>query len=268
MKQSKSLLAFITLALASQASGALILNEYNAVRSDRWLDVDDLTASTATDTFFGRIVGNGGRWFETLVVGNSSVPGATIDIRGWSFGWTSTDVGSGSFTLTNDAALSNVHRGTLLTFFSQDAGGPNVVTNFNTYDPTNGNWWLNINLADSAYIASGALNTGNGNWQLTIRDASNTVVFGPAGEGVAPIGGVNSREVSKLEETHGTIAGWQGVTPSSGYSDGTSSSFGSENLWGGGSNVQDFSSLRVIPEPSTALLGGLGLLALLRRSRK
>lgn len=268
MKQSKSLLAFITLALASQASGALILNEYNAVRSDRWLDADGIGDSTASDSNFGRVVGNGGRWFETLVVGTSSVPGATIDIRGWSFGWTSTDVGSGSFTLTNDAALSTVHRGTLLTFFSQDAAGPNVVTNFNTYDPTNGNWWLNINLADVAYIASGALNTGNGNWQLTIRDASNTVVFGPAGEGVAPIGGVNSREVSKLEETHGTIAGWQGVTPSSVYSDGTSSSFGSENLWGGGSNVQDFSSLRVIPEPSTALLGGLGLLALLRRSRK
>ncbi len=270
MKQTKTLLAFISLALASQASGALILNEYNAVRADRWLDADGLAASTASDTFFGRIVGNGGRWFETLVVGNSSVPGATIDIRGWSFGWTSTDVASGSFTLTNNAALSAVHRGTLLTFFSQDASGPNVETNFNTYDPTNGNWWLNINLADGAYIASGTLDTGNGNWQLTIRDASNAVVFGPAGEGVGTFSGVSSREVGKLEAfTSATITEWQGITPNSiEYEDGTSSTFGSANLWSGASNQQDFSSLRVIPEPSTALLGGLGLLALLRRSRK
>jgi hypothetical protein len=270
MKQTKTLLAFISLAIASQASGALILNEYNAVRADRWLDADGLAASTASDSNFGRIEGNGGRWFEMLVVGTTSAPGETVDLRGWQFDWTSTDVGSGSFTLSNDAGLASIHRGTLITFFSQDLGGPNVASNIGSYDPANGAWWLNVNLADATLVTSGSLDTGNGDWQVTVRDSTATVVFGPVGEGIGSFSGVSSREVGKLEAfTSATIADWQGVTPASvAYNDGTSSTFGSENAWSGGTNIQDFSALRVIPEPSTALLGGLGLLALLRRSRK
>lgn len=269
--KTKTLLAFISLALASQASASVILNEFNAVRDTRWLDVDGAGASTASDSHFGRIEGNGGRWFETLVVGTTTTPGETIDMRGWSFEWSDLGVGSGSFQLTNDNALSAIHRGTVLTFIQEDASGPSVPSNFGSYDPANGSWWLNINVADSQFVlAGGTLLTGNDDWNVHIKDSLGNTVFGPAGENT-PGGintGVNSREVGKLEESHGTILDWQAVTPSSGYSDGTSSSFGSENVWGGGSNEQDFSSLRVIPEPSTALLGGLGLLALLRRSRK
>jgi hypothetical protein len=267
MKLHHSILALVSLGLASQVSAVVVMNEYNAVRSDRWLDADGFGASTASDSYFGRIAGNGGRWFEAIVVGNTTVAGETIDMRGWTFNWTSGDVGFGSFTLTTDAALAAIHRGTLLTFFSQDAGGPNVATNMSSYDPGTNNWWLNINLTDAQFIASGTLNTGNDNWQLTIQDASSNTIFGPAGEGIGTFGGVSSREVAKLEETHATIAGWQGVTPTSNYKDGTSSTFGEENAWSSGSNVQDLTALRNIPEPSTALLGVLGMLAMARRRR-
>lgn len=278
----------LTLACACvglSARGEIVLNEYNAVRNDRWLDQDGLGASTATDTYFGRIVGNGGRWFEVAVVGGTSTAGETIDMRGWTFGWTSGDVGSGSFTLSDDIGLAGIHRGTVVTFFSPDVGGPNVNSNLNgigastaaggdlaAYNPAGDSWWLNINLADTSLVnAGGTLSTGNENWQVTMMDAMGSAVFGPAGEGVGSLSGVNSREVGKLEQfTAGSsIADWQSVTPLNGvYQDGTSSSFGGENLWSGGANVQDFSSLRVVPEPTCLLLlgGGLGL-GIFRRRR-
>jgi hypothetical protein len=50
---------------------------------------------------------------------------------------------------------------------------------------------------------------------------------------------VGSDEVFKLEEDpHGNIS------PYSNYNDGTSSTFGSPNVWGGGASTQDFSDLR------------------------
>lgn len=249
-------------------NAAVILNEYNAVRNDRWLDVDGLDESTATDTFFGRIEGNGGRWFEAIVVGTTAAPNETVDMRGWSFSWTSGEDGTGSFTLTNDPLLGQIHRGTLLTFFSQDAGGPNVLTNAPSYDPLGGDWWLNINVADAAFVASGSLSTGNDNWQVTIRDSADNVVFGPGGEGVGSLSGVNSREVGKLEmyddaDSNNTLVNWQAITALTGnYQDGTSSTFGAENLWSGGTLTQDLSVLRnvtAVPEPSS--IAALAILA-------
>jgi len=265
MRQLRFQISILALAISVLTTGfasaeLVVLNEYNAVRADRWLDVDGAANSTATDTFFGRIVGNGGRWFEMLVVGETALANETIDMRGWTFDWTSSDVGNGSFTLSTDARLSSIHRGSLVTFFSQDAGGGNVGSSFDSYDPYAGDWWLNINLADAALIASGTLNTGNGDWQLTVKDALDTVLFGPSGEGVGSLAGVNSREVGKLEQyaagdANNTLANWQAITPLSGvYSDGTSSTFGGANLWTGGTLTQDFSPLRnvtAVPEPAT-----------------
>ncbi len=265
----------ILLGLSGALRADVILNEYNAVRADRWLDLDGLDASTASDSHFGRVQGNGGRWFEMVVVGQTALPGETVDMRGWSFDWSAADVGSGSFTLSNDARLAGIHRGTLLTFFSKDALNPeNVDSNFDSYNPHGGDWWLNINLADPLLILSGSLNTGNDNWQVSVRNSVDALVYGPAGEGVGFFEGVNSREVGKLEaftfgDPMNTLADWQAIGPDSlEYQDGTSSTFGSENIWSGGSGLQDLSILRAVPEPGTLglLLLGLGLLA--RRFRK
>lgn len=48
----------------------VLLNEWNAVGSSRFLDGDAFADSTAADTNFGRIQGNGGNWMELLVVGD------------------------------------------------------------------------------------------------------------------------------------------------------------------------------------------------------
>jgi hypothetical protein len=271
--------AILLLTLTAPLShGRVILNEYNSVRASRWLDEDGATASSKADTHFGRVRGNGGRWFELLVVGETSTPGETVDMRGWSFDWSDTDLGSGSITLSNDSRLQNIHRGTLLTVFAQDDGTTsdgdvnpeNVATNYDDYNPAAGDWWLNLNLADSDFIASGSLDTGNDDWQLTIKDNSNNTVFGPVGEGVGVLSGVNSREIAKLENYATTIGDWQSVTPGSEYNDGTTSTFGSENVWSGGDFSQDFSSLRAIPEPGVLALFGISALILhtLRRYRR
>lgn len=247
----------------------IILNEYNAVRADRWLDLDGATASSASDSYFGRIVGNGGRWFEMLITGSTSNPGETVDMRNWTFGWSDTTLGSGSFQLSNAAGLETVHRGTLITLFSQDLGGPSVGSNLTgigvstaaggnlpAYNPTLGSWWLNINIADSSLVSSGSLNTGADNWQVTVRNSLDAVIYGPAGEGVGGWGGVSTREVGKLEaytlgDLNNTISGWQALTPTSPpYTDGTSSSFGAANVWSGGSLSQNFNVLRVLAAPT------------------
>lgn len=266
------LAACVGLLVGPQAQAIdIILNEYNAVRADRWLDRDGLSASNATDSYFGRIVGNGGRWFEMLITGQTSTAGETVDMRGWKFGWTETSLGSGTIELSNAAALENIHRGTLITFFSQDAEGPAVgsnLTGFGTstaaggnlpaYDPFSGSWWLNINVADSTLVSSGTLNTGNDDWQVTVSDAQDNVLFGPAGEGVGTLSGVSSREVGKLEvyplgDPDNTIAGWQAITPlNTAYTDGTSSSFGAANMWSGGPISQNFDVLRVLQAPTGA----------------
>jgi autotransporter-associated beta strand protein len=252
--------ASLAAAFAAPAQAQVILNEYNAVRADRWLAADGATASSASDSYFGRVRGNGGRWFEVLVVGSTDAPGEKVDLRGWTFSWTTTNavVGSASFTLSQDLLLSAIDRGTLITFFSPDTGGPDVGSNLSgigastaaggdlaQYDPANGNWWLNINLADTSLVGSGTLITHHDDWQLTIKDNLGNLVFGPVGEGVGSLSGVNSREVGKLETSSNTIDDWQEITPLDlAYQDGTSSTFGAPNTWSGGASVQNFSVLR------------------------
>jgi hypothetical protein len=83
-------------------------------------------------------------------------------------------------------------------------------------------------------------NTSNNHTRITIRDDFGGVVFGPAGEGINPAGGVGSDEVFKLEQNaSGT------VTPTSNYNDGRASTFGQPNRFGL-SSTQDFSVLRSV----------------------
>ena len=52
----------------------LILNEYNAVADNKVLDNN-------SDTYWGQVEGNGGDWFELVVI----EPG--LDLRGWELQW-------------------------------------------------------------------------------------------------------------------------------------------------------------------------------------
>ncbi len=206
---------------------SVILNEYNAVASD------ELLGNNGSDVFWGRVLGNGGDWFEFVVVTNH------LDMRGWQL-VLSNDTGSVDeeiqvLTLSEDAIWSDLRAGTIVTV-AQD------LADDVSYDPLNGDWWINVQasaVAAGTYITNSDFVVTNRKWQLTIADDTGAVVYGPAGEGVNPTSGVGSDEVFKLEEEASPT-----TAPFSNYNDGTSSTFGAPNVWSAGSVTQDFAALR------------------------
>lgn len=263
--------------LAPAASGAsVILNEYNAVGSAKHLDEDAFGDSDKADTLLGRVLGNGGNWFEIAVVGDGT-NGSTVDMRGWAFDWIEDGVDQGTITLTNDTFWSSVRAGTLITIGEEATitaeNGATIVNGSDTgLDFATGDHWAHIHSFDTALISgtttnvagdgSGNFSLGNNDWQLTIKDDLGNIVFGPEGEGISD-GGVNSNEVYKLEADISTL-----ITPGSApYSDGTSSSFGGANVWGGGEFNQDFSGFGVVPEPASLILISLGGVMIAGRRR-
>ena len=178
-----------------------------------------------SDTFWGRIAGNGGDWFELVVTKDHQ------DLRGWELDIVTAGGSPQTLTLSSDPIWSDLRAGTIITV-SEEL--PDDVS----YDPVGGDWWINVQAADGAsgtYITASDFEVSNSNCQITIRDASAALVFGPAGEGVYPLSGVGTSEVFKLEEDPSPQ-----ITPFSSYNDGNSSTFGSPNLWSGGAVEQDF----------------------------
>jgi len=211
----------------------VILNEYNAVGDASLLE------GSGEDAYWGRREANGGDWFELVVITDH------LDLRGWDLVLTNATgdpVNEETFvlTLTNDLLWSDLRSGTILTV-SED-----LANNVDDYLPELGRWWINVKAAESTlgtYITASNFKVSNSDWQLTILDELDQVVFGPAGEGIQPPSGVGNDEVCKLE-AHPSAA----ITPTANYNDGSSSTFGSPNQWNGGADEQDFAALRsVVP---------------------
>jgi hypothetical protein len=205
-------------------AAALILNEYNGVAPGNLLDNDN------SDVFFGRVEGNGGDWFELVVVADH------LDIRGWQV-IVDDDGGASVATLTfsNNALLSDLRAGTIITVAEQVADDP-------SYDPANNDWWINLQAGPTGsgtYISATDFEVSNNDTKIEIRTGDGLPIFGPAGESISGVG-VNSHEVFKLESAPSAVIGPRG----DGYQDGTSSTFGAPNIYGGGTQMQDFSKLR------------------------
>ena len=201
----------------------LFLNEYNAVSPTK------LLASSGTDTYWGRILGNGGDWFELVVVKDH------LDLRGWQVVVRDNGVTQQPLIFTEAPFLADLRSGTILTVAADLAS--NV-----SFNPSAGDWWINLRSGasgDGIYISALPFSVSNDNTQITLLDRSGVPVFGPAGEGISPAGGVGSDEVFKLEADPGP-----GITPGSNFQDGTSSTFGAPNLWSSGTVAQNFSALR------------------------
>lgn len=225
---------------AGTVSGAdVILNEYNAVNGNDYLNggtaSQDEDGGFASDSYFGRIQGNGGDWFELVVISDH------LDMRGWNLEIWVGGVHDETLDLTYHALWSDLRSGTIITV-AEDV--PDDVS----YNPQAGDWWINVqadNSASGTYIRNSGFPVTNDDWQLTIRDANDSVIFGPAGEGISPSSGVNSREIFRLEANPAAS-----ITPDSAYyDDGNSlSTFGSPNKWGdtdfGFRNRQNFRILR------------------------
>jgi hypothetical protein len=163
-------------------------------------------------------------------------------------------------SLTQDALWSDLRAGTILTI-AED------VPDDLTFNPGAGDWWINVqatNGGSGQFISASNFSVSNDDTQISILDATHAVLFGPAGEGVLPLSGINNREVWKLEADPSAL-----ITPTTFYNDGSSSSFGSPNRWNGGTNVQSLAALRAaLPEPSAlTLFGVVALAARKRRSR-
>ncbi len=238
-----SIKTLVVIALFCSLSGAawgadLILNEYNAVDSNDFLNGGDSAADRdggrAFDSYFGRVLGNGGDWFELVVITDH------LDVRGWHLDISEDGVYSETLDFTDDPIWADLRGGTFITV-AEDV--PSDVS----YNPAAGDWWINVqanNDADGAYITASSFPVNSNNWQLTIRNAIGDVVFGPAGEGISPVSGVGDTEIFRLEGNPK-----DSTTPSSNDYDDASdfSTFGSANRWG----VQNLSDLRVV-EPAEA----------------
>ena len=239
----KVLMVCLILIFSGNIFGAdVILNEYNPVGDSVFLNGGDASADQdggrASDSYFGRVPGNGGDWFELVVITDH------LDMRNWML-----DIfNSGSFdetlNLTNHSIWADLRSGTVITV-SEDL--PSDIS----YNPAAGDWWINVqaeNDADGLYIGASNFTANSSNWQLRIRNSDGDIVYGPAGEGVSPASGVGDTEIFRLEAIPTAL-----ITPASAdYDDGDRlSTFGLPNQWG----LQDFFQLRsVVAESSTLTL--------------
>jgi hypothetical protein len=197
----------------------LVLNEWNAVDPDQLL--------SGGDSVLGEVAGNGGDWIELLVT-------EPVDLRGWSLVASDRRGPAGVITLADDPFWAAMPAGALFTIaedLPEDAA----------FDPAKGDWSFDLRAVpeptDGA-LATGSFDIGSKDWQLTILDSDGLVRFGPVGEGVNGLQGINSAEVGRLRTTPDeTLRAW--TAP---YEDADSSTFGSPNTWSDGE--QDLSAFR------------------------
>jgi len=207
---------------------------------------------------------NGGDWFEVVVIQDH------LDMRGWDFLIT---IGGGMplggcdsmgmpciLQLSDELIWSDLRSGTIITV-SED-----IPNNVDDYQPETGDWWINVRASDNAfgtYITNQNFKTGNDQTRISVRDEFNTVIFGPAGEGVNPLSGVGNNEVFKLEADPSSsivpgscIDADPDICTPSYWNDGSSSTYGQPNVWSSGAMQQNFSTLRsVVPyAPLTSII--------------
>lgn len=240
--------------------GDLILNEFNATGDIFFL------RNGGSDPFLGTVQGNGGNWVEIVVVTDH------LDIRGWELEWRNADPDSGSVIFQNHSIWSDLRSGTIITVREDDLSPPGfgVLLSDLSYDPANGDWWIHANVDDVVVVQQFGFKVDDDNWQMRILDDSLTIIQNWVGEST-PLwgggGGVAGDEVGKLEQDPSAAAAMSPPVPM--YNDGTSSTFGSENVWQAGALMQDFCALRntcvtaPIPVPAVAARGRAVLAAVL-----
>jgi len=230
----------ISLVLGTAYASDVILNEYNAVGSTDFLNggnaAVDADGGRASDSYFGRILGNGGDWFELVVITDH------LDMRGWKFEVYNNGSLDETLDLTSHGIWSDLRSGTIITV-SEDV--PSDIS----YNPAAGDWWINVQASDNGdglYIEASDFPTSSNNWQLIIRNSVNAVMFGPAGEGISPTSGIGNTDIFRLEAKPSVSI----TADSPDYDDGINlSTFGSPNQWG----LQDLNQLRAVAAESSTL---------------
>ena len=266
-RANPAVLAMTALVTHGTLGDGLVVNEYCAVGSTKWLNggtaTVDATGGAAEDLTFGRVLGNGNNWIELVVTTDH------LDIRGWQLRWaeslkfTSTGqniwygdglVNQGVITFSNDARWSDLRAGTILTVIEFDKAGGGWDDDF-TFDPCAGDWWISVHAKNNPVLvttvtnvtgdSAGNFSVGNDGWLLEVVNAAGQVMTPQCGEGAPGWagGGVSSTENCRLEGDPRL------VTDTTMYDDADSSSFGRPNSWGDPVNLgctltQDFGDLR------------------------
>jgi hypothetical protein len=237
-----------------QGCTPLFLNEYNAVSAGNFLNGGTVFADddggTASDTFFGRVAGNGGHWLE-LVVGADN-----LDIRGWTLAWSEQVEGGnvGTITLAANPALASLPAGTIITVIRSNAAQGGRDTDLGL-DAATGDNWINLWSGDASVIASttssagrpglGSFITSANRWRLEILDGSGRSVAGPFGAGS---GQYWRTPVADTRTCALRISPDRLVTMANDYDAVIRSTFGRENAWVecpdlGADGLQDLSML-------------------------
>ncbi len=238
--------AALCLSASAPLAAPLILNEWNAVASGEFLnggtagiDGDGNSVDPPSDTYFGRVAGNGGDWMEFVVVADH------LDIRGWKLVICEAAVCADELVFSNDAVWSDLRAGTILTVAEDE---PTDIFWDGASD-----WWINVrahNGGDGTYITASNFPVNHSDWRMYIEDDQGRVVFGPSGEHVAPSPGcdppqddVNSGEIVRLEQNPTAL-----IDPcrksQNDWEDGVISTFGAPNQWNSGFASQHFDDLR------------------------
>lgn len=184
---------FVTIEVidAPTMAPGIVLNEYNAVPSSSEL-------AGGSDVALGPVLGNGGDWYEFLVVEDR------LDLRGWTIElWDrdrDEDLGdyAASLTFSNDSMLSGLPAGMLITI-SED-----MPDDFD-FNRTTGDWHINLQADDfgqgSMFSVQESFNSTRSDQHVIIRDAAGNLRSPIVGETEAwdtAIGGVGSGEVMNL----------------------------------------------------------------------
>ncbi len=195
---------------------SLLLNEYNAVASDKYLK------GSGSDDYYGYIQGNGGSWLEMVVTRDYlNLQNATITIN---------ENCSQTFSakLPELLSLAYLRKGTIITISNEP-----TEMNYSPFAPNSPDWKLNINVNDLTN-QSGTFNLNDNKIDISIVK-DNRTILAHSGEGVWG-SVVDNQEVYKLKaEPDYTISPFN-----SGYGDDGDdtviSTFNSPNRWLSGSS--------------------------------
>lgn len=248
----------------------VIVNEINLVSRNEYLNGGEAISDSdgpppAFDTALGRISGNGGDWFELVVVGDGGP--SLVDLRGWEIEIGRLDPG-GNFERTSWIALNShphlaaVSSGTILLFYEsryQHEEDPRFVP----FDPLSGfktgsqtmHFPISLERGSSRYLQKTRskdrvipMDLDANNTLIQILDSNGDIVFGPCGEGIIPGIKVGNDKVFELEahpSPHITILSSRAGAGSLGFDDSDSqSTFGEPNQFltpDGNLITQDFS---------------------------
>lgn len=261
--------------VSNSAFGKMIINEYNAVGSEKYLEGTYYGDSNSVDVYFqaiadgkhptkltgslsdGRIQANGSDWIELVVTKDN------LDIRGWQIRWAETDsneaaeangtdiwygngnVEQGTLTFSSDPNWSNLKAGTIITIVQDDiiyVDADNGNKTFNVA-PSQAEATINID-TDTSYDPC------NGDWWINVSILGEyyrtnpliTSVHNVENHDTWDFGVGNDKWQAQINDANGTLV-WGPVGEHL-----------APNGWGG-SGLSSAETARVEKDPSAVITG-------------